>query len=275
MMTKMFSGVVVVFIVIILALIVAVYEQRQTIYVSPSTGMRINPAAGESWGFWGGAWAAEGQITDNTLFVSGSATASDDPDKVTIVFSVETQDDSALVCQQENAEKTAAVRAALVGKGIPADSIQTTSYSLGQVREWDSTARKYVYKGFKTTHSMQVELSDISRAGEIIDTSVSAGANNINSVYFGLSDAKMHALRMEALKAAAENAGERGDSIADGLGVTIKRVMSASEGYTYTPVWRDYELAAAPEAAGAQATTEITPGDIKVTATVSVIFEID
>jgi uncharacterized protein YggE len=269
--TRVFLGLLAVFVVITLALITAVYDQRQTIYMNPSQGTRISAGLGES--FFGGVWAAEGEVTDNTLFVSGSATASDNPDKVTILFSVETQDDSALVSQQENAQKTATVRSALMGIGLESDSIETTSYNLAQVREYNPDTRTYVNKGFKTTHSMKVELSDISKAGEVIDTAVSAGTNNINGIYFGLSDSKLNELRMQALESAAENARDRADSIAKGLGVTVNRVMSASESYTPSPVYRNYAVAEA-SVAGADESTEITPGDVSVTATVSVVFEI-
>jgi len=272
---KLFAGVVIVFMVITLALITAVYDQRQAIYGGgPSGGVRMSTAGGESWGYWGGAWA-QSQVDDKTLFTSGYATASDNPDKVTIMFSVETQDERALVSQQQNAQKTAAVRAALVAKGIAADKIETTGYNLYQVREWDSDLSKYVYVGFKTTHSMKVELADISRAGDIIDAAVSAGANSVDNVYFGLSDAKMQSLRMQALKSAAEDARARGDAIASGLGVRITRVMSVNEGYTYTPSYTLYERSS--DAAGAGAApepTQITPGSVQVTATVNAVFEI-
>ena len=187
-----------------------------------------------------------------------------------------TQDDSAQVSQQENADRTAAVRAALIAKGIDASDIETTSYSLYQVRDYNYQTGASIDKGYRTTHSMKIELSDIAEAGEMIDAAVSAGVNSVDGVYFGLSDAKMQDLTMQALKAAGENAKDKADSIANGLGVSVSRLMSATEGYTSTPVaYRSYDVkmetaGSAPSAAP----TEITAGDISVTATVSAVFEI-
>ena len=269
--SKIYLGAVAVLMIAVASLMVAVNDQRQLIYLNPSSGARIYSPVGEL-ASWGGVWAqSDGSFTDNTLYVSGSAVASDNPDKVTIHFSVDTQDNSALVSQQQNAQITSAVRSALVAKGIASDSIETTGYRLYQVREYDPDYRRYINQGFKTSHSMKVELSDISRAGEIIDAAVSGGATTMNSVSFGLSDSKLEQLRLSALEAAAEDARKRADSIADGLGVSITRVMSASEGYSYTPVVRSYAMDVAAEGA---ASTEITPGDISVTSTVNVVFEI-
>ena len=269
--TKLFAASAVVFVVVTLSLLTAVNEQRRSIYASQTGGTRLSSGFGGS--LMPGALAQE--VTDNALFVSGSATASANPDKVTIMLSVETQDDSATKSQQDNADLTAAVRSALSGIGISAESVETTGYSLSQVREYDSQTRTYVNKGFKTVHSMKVELSDTSRAGEVIDAAVSAGANRINGVYFGLSDTKMKELRLQALEAASGNAKEKAESIAKGLGVTVKRVMSASESYgTPQPIYKGYGMEMAVQSAGAGAATEVTPGEVSVTASVSAVFEI-
>ncbi len=267
--TRIYLGTIAVLAVAVASLFAAVNDQRELIYMNPSSGAKVmSPADGLS--SWGGVWAQE-ELHDNTLYVSGSAVSSDNPDKVTISFSVETQDSSALVSQQQNAQITSAVRSALVAKGIASDDIETTGYSLYQEREYDPEYRRYIDKGFKTTHSMMVELSDISRAGEITDAAVSGGATTVGSVSFGLSDSRLEQLRLSALEAAAEDARKRADSIASGLGVSVSRVMSASEGYSYSPVVRGYAL---EDSAGSAPSTEITPGDIRVTATVNVVFEI-
>ncbi len=271
--TKVFMAFAAVFVVVTLSLLLAVNDQRAAIGVPISKTEAVRPNFMDS--FMGSAWAAE-QVTDNTLFVSGSATASASPDKVTIQFSVVTDDASAQVSQQENADKTAAVRSSLMAKGMEASDIETTGYGLSHIREYDYETRAYTDRGFRTTHSMKIELADISRAGEMIDAAVSGGANSVTSVYFGLSDDKMNDLTLHALEAAGGNAKEKSESMAKGLGVTVTRLMSASEGYTTYPApsYRSYEMGVAEDAAGGVTPTEVTPGDITVTATVSAVYEI-
>ncbi len=270
--TKVFIAFAAVFVVVTFALLTAVNDQRQAVYLG-SRETKVVPSLADS--FMGSAWAAE-EVTDNTLFVSGSATASASPDKVTIHFSVSTDDESAQVSQQENADISASVRSSLIAKGLEAEDIETTGYSLSELREYDYERRTYIDKGFRTVNSMKIELSDIGKAGEMIDAAVSGGANRITGVYFGLSDSKMQELRLEALKAAGENAVERADSLAEGLGVSVTRLMSATEGYTSvpSPTYRSYAVEDAAMAGEAAVPTEVTPGDISVTATVSAVFEI-
>jgi len=271
---RMYPAIVAVLAVLSLALVVAVVDQRQAMsgYYPKGGGIVVSQLGGaESWGNIGGAFAQQ-QVTDKALFVSGSATASDTPDKVTITFSIETLDASAAKSQADNAQSAAAVRAALVAKGIAAADIQTTGYTLSEYREYNRITSQYDFKGFKTIHSMKIELTDINKAGEMVDAAVSGGATRITGIYFGLSDARLAALRVQALKSAAEDARLRGDSIASGLGLEISRVMSASESYSYAPSYRNYAAQDSSAGASAPAPTEITPGDVSVSASVSVVF---
>jgi uncharacterized protein len=271
--TKMFLGVIAVFTVVVSGLLVGLNEQRNTIMLNPSQGAKVMAPGAEGSAIFGGVLAEE--VTDNTMFVSGSATASDNPDQVTVSFSVLSDDNSAKVSQQENAVITTAVRSALISIGIASEDIETTGYGLSQIREYDEFERRYVERGYQTYHSMQVEVSEIESAGNIIDAVVQAGANRIDGVYFGLSDSKMEELRMSALEAASENAAERADAIAKGLGVTVNRVMSVSEGYSYSPSTRVYAMddMAMGESSSIQS-TDITPGAVQVSASISVVFEI-
>ncbi|RLI96974.1 MAG: hypothetical protein DRO99_03625 [Candidatus Aenigmatarchaeota archaeon] len=270
--SKMLLGLLTVSVVISLGLGVAVLEQRATINnLGLPSGGGIKTYSAESSGSWGSVWAAE-EVQENTLFVSGAASASADPEKVTITMSVETDSMSASESQQENAQKTASVRSALASAGIDADSIETVSYTLNQIREYDYDTRKYTFKGFKTTHMIKLEIDDIDSAGSVIDTAVAAGVNIVNSVSFGLSDETMNDLKMQALEAAAKNARDKADAMSRGLGVSVTKVLSASEGYTYSPPVRTY-AAVAEESAGGSHTTEITPGSISVTAEINVVFE--
>ncbi len=269
--TKAFIAFAAVFVVVTLSLLVAVNDQRQAIYEGVQK-TSVSPSFMDS--FVGSAWAEE--VTDNTLFVSGSATATSSPDKVTIQFSVTTSDSSAQVSQQENAQLTAAVRSALIAKGISADDIETTGYSLYMDREYNYETRTYIEKGYKTVHSMKVEMSDTTRAGELIDAAISGGANSIDGIYFGLSESKLQALSLQALEAAGANANEKAGALAEGLGVEVTRLMSASEGYTYSPSpVRSYTLEeAAMDSAGSGVPTEVTPGQISVSATINAVYEI-
>jgi len=213
------------------------------------------------------------QQEKDTLTVTGSAVVSTEPDKVTVTLGAETERTTALQSQQDNAQIIYAIRAALTALGIPADSIETTSFRISVVRDYRS--QPYQIIGYKTTHILKITTENIDMAGQIIDAAAGAGANVVNSVTFGLTRDVQSEMREEALEAAARNAREKADSIATGLEVTIIKVTQASEGYVGVSPYRgyDYDMAAGG-AAESTPPTEITTGDVDVSATVTVVYEI-
>jgi uncharacterized protein YggE len=207
------------------------------------------------------------------LNVNGDAKLSADPEKVKVSLGAETIASTAKESQQNNADVMQEVRNSLKSIGIASKDIKTTQYSLDVVQHWDEKTGKYVIDGYRTTQIIQIESTDINKAGDIIDKAVQSGANKVNGVVFSLTDEKIKELRLEALKEAGINAKEKADAIASSLGITIKRVYQASEGYVYYQpynVQKSYEMVAGATAAP----TEISPGQIEISASVSVSYEL-
>jgi hypothetical protein len=216
--------------------------------------------------------ASNGEELKNLLDVNGDATVSADPDKVEIYLGTETTAVNAKDSQQENADIMQAIRSSLQSIGITTRDIKTTEYSLTAITHYDEKTEKYVITGYKTTHIIKIQSTDINKAGDIIDKSVQSGANRVNNVVFSLTDAKIKEMRLDTLKKAGTNAREKADAMADSLGVTIKRVYRASEGYVYYQPY--YAAEKSYVNAGVSAPTEITPGQIEIRASVSVSYEL-
>jgi len=206
------------------------------------------------------------------LNVNGEAKISADPEKVEVYLGAETDAKTAKESQQDNADIMQAIRDSLKLIGISSEDIETTEYSLTVIQHWDEDTEKYVITGYRTTHIIKIESTDINKAGDIIDKAVQNGANKVSNVVFSLTDEKIEKMRLDALKKAGINAKEKADAIADSLDVTIKRVYQVSESYVYySPyVQRGYEMAVS----GAAAPTEISPGQIEVSASLSVSYEL-
>lgn len=213
-----------------------------------------------------------------TISVTGNYQLSMDPDKAEIYLGAQTQATTALQSQQDNANIIAAVKNALYALGLTKADIETTSYSISPVYEYpkpcyESYCPLQLPKvvGYRTSHQLKIKTKNIDKVGQYIDAAAKAGANDVSSISFGLSDDKQKALYNQALTEASKNAREKANAIASGLGVHIKGVISANEGYvSVLPYYRT--LAAASESN--QASTEISPGMIQVSASVSVVYEI-
>ena len=126
---------------------------------------------------------------------------------------------------------------------------------------------------YQVTNTLQVTLKDVNQTGNVIDTAVTNGINTASSIQFMLSDEQAQALRTEALKKAVTLARADADVVAAALGVNITSVQSADISQGYTPVVYD-NFQAGVATSKAAVPTPIQPGDITVTAQVSVTYSI-
>jgi len=214
--------------------------------------------------------SGENEESKYLIDVNGLSELSADPEKVEVYLGAETTALTAKQSQEDNADTMQAIRKSLQTIEITSKDIETTEYTLNVIQHWDEDTEKYIITGYKTTHIIKIKSTDINKAGDIIDKSVQSGANKVNDVIFSLTDEKIKEIRLEALKKAGINAKEKADAIANSLGITIKGVYRASENYVYyTPyVQKGYEMATT-----AGAPTEISPGQIKISASLSVSYE--
>ncbi|MFH0954751.1 MAG: SIMPL domain-containing protein [Candidatus Micrarchaeota archaeon] len=209
-----------------------------------------------------------------TISVSSTVEVSAEPTKAELWFSVETLAPTAQVSQQQNASLTQKVIAALAGMGITGKNVETSSYSLYQKTEWDSRTQENVDRGFQTVNSIKVTVNDLSKTGQVIDQAVQAGANRVTSIAFTVDDAKQAELKRTGLIKASQEAKVKAQAIASGLGIELDGVQSVSENSSYyVPYNRSFDLA---QSAGSMAAPEtpISPGDVKVSANINVVFKI-
>jgi len=218
------------------------------------------------------------------IVVSNTGEAMDDPDLAVLDFDVEATGDTAAAVRDELSTRSAALREALLGYGLPEDAITSSSYRINEridrrqmerdgVRP-DSEEAIEEYRYYHGSHSFTVEVEAIDEVGDVIDTAVDAGADEVGRVTYTLSDEKRTELREQALRSAIEQARSEADAIADEVGTDVveARVIDASEGRV-SPVTRDlsYGGADATETETAPPTT-IDTGDVTVTANVRIEF---
>jgi len=215
-------------------------------------------------------YSSKAQAADATVDVSGSANLMADPDKVEIYFTVETNDNSANVSQTMNSEIMQEVRSALADLGLKAGDMETTSYYLYPVREYDKNGT-LVLMGYRTTHSIKVTLNDLEKTGAVADAAVGAGANRVDNIVFGLSDSKLEIMKQQAVNNSIDNAKQKAESMAAKMNVKLVKVKHFSESYYYTPVYKGYDSISEM----ASSSTDITPGQVEISASVSVTYQIE
>ncbi|MHB8164458.1 MAG: SIMPL domain-containing protein [Methanoregula sp.] len=222
----------------------------------------------------GMAAAATDTSNVNVIHSSGTGNVIGTPDRAQVTFSVETENPDVKVAQQDNAQKMAKVIDALVAIGIPRDALKTTGYNIYPVYD-DTTKSLFDQKvrTYRVTNTLTVTLHDVSRTGEVIDVAVASGINQASSIQFLLSDEQSQVLRTEALKEAVARARADADTVAAAMGTNITGVQSADISGGYSPVlFENYQYAAGDAMMKSAVPTPIQPGDITVSAQVSITY---
>lgn len=207
-----------------------------------------------------------------TIAVTGHGEVKATPDRALLSFAVETTADRAAGAVAENAKRSGAVAAALKS-ALGADAaISTTHFAIepryaqprpGETREPQIT-------GYVVRNEVRVDRAPTDRVGALIDAATSAGANRIGNLQFTFS--KQDELQRTALEQAGADARAQAESVARGLGVRLKSVLSATTGVRAVPVQR---FEAMEMAKARSAPTPIEPGEGTIGATLHVTYEIE
>src|SRR4030095_10031225 len=136
-----------------------------------------------------------GSSSNSTLSVIGNAETMVKPDKVTLTLSVETTNKTANAALIANSETTTNVLDALKSSGVKEDETSTSffnispNYNFTQEENFQPIQNRDIIS-YTVTNSITVYSTNLLNVSQWIDTAVQAGANDVSSVSFLLSDKK-------------------------------------------------------------------------------------
>jgi uncharacterized protein len=205
------------------------------------------------------------------LTSQGDGTVMAAPDMATITLGVETRNESASVAARENAELMNETVSALLSAGIKREDIQTTQYTISTFAQ-DQTLETSVPANttkpiFVVTNQVTVQTNNTTDIGPVLDAAIASGSNSIQGISFDIRDPKP---QMDlALKDAVNDARRKAEVVASAAGVKLGKVLEISGGYSFVSSGsaRSYALQAA-------APTPVLPGQVEVTASISITYEI-
>ena len=197
-----------------------------------------------------------------SLLASGTGIVQLTPDRATLSVAIESRASQARAAGAQNAEVVARVRIALGAEGIGADDITTAHYNVRA--DWRRQDGERVRDGYVAETMLQVALDNITAAGKAIDAALEAGANRIDGVQFSSSHADE--ARREAIALAVQDAMATAEAMATAAGGSLGVLIELTTEGPTRPVVTMRAMRA--ELAYADAPTEITPGDLTVTARV-------
>jgi hypothetical protein len=202
-----------------------------------------------------------------TLSVSGTGTVYLTPDIAYLYVGVHVEDPDIATAVETNNVRTQRLMEALIALGIDPIDIQTSNFSVWSYEEYDDLGMRFT--NYSVDNTVYIKVRDLSGLGELLTTVVEAGANNINSITFDVSD-KSAALA-EARQLAMQNADALAQELAETAGVSVGAIQSI----TYS----EYYPSAYYGMGGGGASLEgsvapISPGQLQVQVQVNVTYAI-
>jgi hypothetical protein len=169
----------------------------------------------------------------------------------------------------------------LKDSGIDEKDIKTGGYNLYPEYEYHQIecfaypcpTGKSVLSGYTVSHNISLNIRDIDKVGEVLNSLGELGATNVSGVNFSID--KEDDLKAEAREIAIEKAKEKAEALADNLDVKLVRIISYYE--SGVPVYA-YDISASKAEeygiGGGRVTPEIPTGESKLVSTVNITYEI-
>ena len=202
--------------------------------------------------------------------VSGQATASVEADIATLNLAIIQQAKTPAGVREALTTAADKVVSAIQALGIEKKLIRTGTFSIYPIYD-ERPGKQNIVTGYRGETGITVTLEDTALVAGTVDATVNAGANEIRSLNYGKKDEE--SLRVATLREAVANAMRKAAAIAETLGRKLGKAVSVDEeGYSLrAPDTRAY-MAKAMVASSQEA---FSPGSIEVSASVSVVFEME
>ena len=214
-----------------------------------------------------------------TLSVEGSGVVKISPDIAYINIGVQSKSENVKAALDENNALAAGISTTLEALGIAKEDIQTSTFNVYPMQDYgpsgmgydDGTGIMMPSTYYQVDNIILVTVRDLTKLGEILDNTVQAGANSINSINFDVQN-KDEALK-EARDKAIANARELAEVTAASAGVKLGDILNVS---TYSAgVPTPYFDGKGGTYAGASISeVPISAGQLSITMSASIIYEI-
>ncbi len=176
-------------------------------------------------GVMGLAGAVRAQSSERTLTVLSSGSASAAADRVSLQFTVSSQDQTATGLFVKQNDVVSRLKKALVDGGVKAGDIAVQPFRLLPNMEYGQAGTRII--GYRMDTPLDVELEEVKDLPRLIDLATANGAGSVAVGAFSLGGGRT--LHEDAMKSAIANAKKEAAALAKGMGKSIGDIVSISE----------------------------------------------
>ncbi len=219
-----------------------------------------------------------------SISVSGSAQVRASPDIVQLLLAVETADKQLAKAKAANDARMSKVLAAAKKFGLEAKDLQTDQLNIEARRDGGYSSNPTGEPdAYVVRRSLVITLHDVKRFEDLLSVMLESGANRTDGIDFQTSALRKYRdqARAEAMKAALEKA----TALAKEAGAKVGKAQSISESGSGFSMWSSAPRSAggmqqnvfqgAPSGGGDEGSAGFAPGQLLVTASVSVTYDLE
>jgi uncharacterized protein len=215
-----------------------------------------------------------------TISVTGEAEVRVVPDEAVITFGIETSSDKAIDnAREENDRRLEELLALTRRLGIKPEHVQTDYLDIEPRYDYDSERRERKFLGYFIQRNVVITLRDLTKFTPLLTDALKLGVNRAGQVQFRTTELRKHrdAARTMAIRAAKEKAVD----LAKELGMKVGKPITIEESSTWD-TWGGprrgmmMQNAMSEESMGGDmGSSTLAPGQISVSARVSVTFDLE
>ena len=206
-----------------------------------------------------------------TMNVNGTGMVMLTPDIAYINIGVHTELATAGEAVSANTTQTQQVVDAIKSMGVDAKDIRTTNFSIYANTQTDPQTGAKTGTTYVVDNTVYVTVRKLDTLGDLLDASVKAGANSINSIQFDVQD-KTAAIK-QARDAAVKDARTQAEELASASGVTLGDLQTVSF-YDSIPTPMADAYGKGGGVMQAAAAVPVSAGQLTITVTVNMVYEI-
>ena len=212
----------------------------------------------------------EPQPVSRTLNVNGLGTTYLTPDVAYIYIGVHNEGATASEVVSANKAQTTAVLDALKKAGVDEKDLRTTNFSIYPSQQY-SPEGSVTGTIYMVDNTVYVTVRNLDGLGTLLDDTINAGANSINSIQFDVAD-KSAAVK-EARAKGVEDAKTQAQELATAAGITLGNIQNISY-YDNSPVPMFEGKGGGGGAMAADTSVSIQPGQLTISVSVNITYEI-
>ncbi len=223
---------------------------------------------------------ANSAATDNsltnlrTLSVNGTGKVTVVPDIAYINIGVHSEAEDVSSSLADNNDLATAISTALQAEGVEEKDIQTANFNVYPMQQYDTmgqvTGTVYVVE-----NTVYVTVRNLANMGKLLDTAITAGANNIYGIDFSIED--YSGALEQARDLAIKDAQDKAQAVATVSGVTLGEVQSINvtgSDYVQPYTYNSYGIGGG-EAGRLDTSAPISAGQIVISYSATLVYEIN